>query len=63
MRINTWQRERFEPVGKGQCREDVRLDSLPHMSHQIISGVESRFKCGKLSYEHVGINKNVGKWL
>lgn len=53
-RINTWQRERFEPVGKGQHREDVRLDSLPHMSHLIILGMDWRFKGGKLSMKVLG---------
>lgn len=59
-RINTWQRERFEPVGRGQHRDDVSLDSPPHMSHLIVLGMDSRCKW-KIKYETVGINKNVDK--
>lgn len=41
---------------KGQCWENVRLDPLPHIRHQIILGMVSRFKCEKLSYESARIN-------
>lgn len=46
----------MEPTGKGQCSDNVRLNSLPYIRHQIILGMDSRFKCEKLSYESARIN-------
>lgn len=63
-RINTRQRYHTEPTGKGQRQDNVRLDSLTHIRHLIILGMDSRFnplknvlnRCEKLSYRCARIN-------